>query len=32
VVYQSSETSTNQSDVSVRSNDRFLNLMVDSDS
>ena len=32
VVYQSSETSTNQSDVIIRSNDRFLNLVVDSDS
>jgi hypothetical protein len=32
VVYQSSETSTNQSDVIIRSDDRFLNLVVDSDS
>ena len=32
VVYRSSETSTNQSDVIIRSDDRFLNLVVDSDS
>ena len=32
VVYRSSEKSTNQSDVSIRSDDRFLNLVVDSDS
>jgi hypothetical protein len=32
VVYRSSETSTNQSDVIIRSADRFLNLVVDSDS
>jgi hypothetical protein len=32
VVHRSSETSTNQSDVIVRSDDRFLNLVVDSDS
>ena len=32
VVYRSSETLTNQSDVIIRSNDRFLNLVVDSDS
>jgi hypothetical protein len=30
VVYRSSETSTNQSDVIIRSDDRFLNLVVDS--
>ena len=32
VVYRSSETSTNQSDIIIRSDDRFLNLVVDSDS
>ena len=32
VVHRSSETSTNQSDVIIRSDDRFLNLGVDSDS
>ena len=32
VVYRSSETSTNQSDVIIRSDDRFFNLVVDSDS
>ena len=32
VVYRSSETSTNQSDVIIRSDDRFLNFVVDSDS
>ena len=32
VVYRSSETLTNQSDVVIRSDDRFLNLVVDSDS
>ena len=32
MVYRSSETSTNQSDVILRSDDRFLNLVVDSDS
>jgi hypothetical protein len=32
VVYRSSETSTNQSDFIIRSDDRFLNLVVDSDS
>jgi hypothetical protein len=32
VVRRSSEISTNQSDVIIRSNDRFLNLVVDSDS
>ena len=32
VVHQSSETSTNQSNVIIRSDDRFLNLVVDSDS
>ena len=32
VVYRSSETSINQSDVIIRSDDRFLNLVVDSDS
>jgi hypothetical protein len=32
VVYRSSETSTNQSDVIIQSDDRFLNLAVDSDS
>ena len=32
VVHRSSETSTNQSDVIIRSDDRFLNLVVDSDS
>jgi hypothetical protein len=32
VVYRSSETSTYQSDLIIRSNDRFLNLVVDSDS
>jgi hypothetical protein len=32
VVYRSSETSTNQSDVIIRSDNRFLNLVVDSDS
>jgi hypothetical protein len=32
VVYRSSETSTNQSDVIIRSDDQFLNLVVDSDS
>ena len=32
MVYRSSETSTNQSDVIIRSDDRFLNLVVDSDS
>jgi hypothetical protein len=32
VVYRSSETSTNQSDVIIRSDDRFLDLVVDSDS
>ena len=32
VVYRSSETSTNQSDGIIRSDDRFLNLVVDSDS
>ena len=32
VVYRSSETSNNQSDVIIRSDDRFLNLVVDSDS
>jgi hypothetical protein len=31
-VHRSSETSTNQSDVIIRSDDRFLNLVVDSDS
>jgi hypothetical protein len=31
VVHRSSETSTNQSDVIIRSDDRFLNLVVDSD-
>ena len=31
-MYRSSETSTNQSDVIIRSDDRFLNLVVDSDS
>ena len=30
VVYRSSETSTNQMDVIIRSDDRFLNLVVDS--
>jgi hypothetical protein len=30
VVYRSSETSTKQSDVIIRSDDRFLNLVVDS--
>ena len=32
VVYRSSEKSTNQSDVIMRSDDRFLNLVIDSDS
>ena len=32
VVHRSSETSINQSDVIIRSDDRFLNLVVDSDS
>ena len=32
MVHRSSETSTNQSDLIVRSDDRFLNLVVDSDS
>ena len=32
VVHRSSETSTNQSDVIIRSDDRFLNLVIDSDS
>jgi hypothetical protein len=32
VVHRSSETSTNQSDVIIWSDDRFLNLVVDSDS
>ena len=32
VVYRSSETSINQSGVIIRSDDRFLNLVVDSDS
>ena len=32
VVHRSSETSTNQSDVIIRSDDRFLYLVVDSDS
>ena len=32
VVYRSSETSTYQSDLIIRSDDRFLNLVVDSDS
>ena len=32
VVHRSSETSTNQSDVIIRSDNRFLNLVVDSDS
>ena len=32
VVHRSSETSTNQSDVIIRSDDRFLNLVVNSDS
>ena len=32
VVYRSSETSTSQSDVIIRSDDRFLSLVVDSDS
>ena len=32
MVYRSSETSINQSDVIIRSDDRFLNLVVDSDS
>ena len=32
VVHRSSETSTNQSDVIIRSDDRFLNHVVDSDS
>ena len=32
VVYRSLETSTNQSDVIIRSDDRFLNLVIDSDS
>ena len=32
VVYRSSETSTNQSDVIIRSDDLFLNLVVNSDS
>ena len=32
VVHRSSKTSTNQSDVIIRSDDRFLNLVVDSDS
>ena len=32
VVHRSSETLTNQSDVIIRSDDRFLNLVVDSDS
>ena len=32
VVHRSSETSSNQSDISIRSDDRFLNFMVDSDS
>jgi hypothetical protein len=31
VVHWSSETSTNQSDVSILSDDRFLNLVFDSD-
>ena len=30
VVHRSSETSTNQSDVIIRSDDRFLNLVIDS--
>ena len=32
MVYRTSETSTKQSDVIIRSDDRFLNLVVDSDS
>ena len=32
MVHRSSETSTNQSDLIIRSDDRFLNLVVDSDS
>ena len=32
VVHRSSETSTNQSDIIIRSDDRFLYLVVDSDS
>ena len=32
VVHRSSETTTNQSDIIIRSDDRFLNLVVDSDS
>jgi glycogen debranching enzyme len=32
VVHRSSETSINQSGVIIRSDDRFLNLVVDSDS
>ena len=32
MVHRSSETSTNHSDVIIRSDDRFLNLVVDSDS
>ena len=32
VVHRSSETSTNQSDIVIRSDDRFLNHVVDSDS
>jgi len=32
VVHRSSETSTNQSDVIIRSDDRFLNPVVDFDS
>jgi hypothetical protein len=32
VVHRSSETSTNQSDINIRSDDRFLNFVVDSDS
>jgi hypothetical protein len=31
VVHRSSETSTNQSDLIVQSDDQFLNLVVDSD-
>ena len=31
-MHRSSKTSTNQSDVIIRSDDRFLNLVVDSDS
>jgi len=32
VVHRSPETSTNQSDVSIWSDDQFLNIAVDSDS